>query len=76
MIDITSMYLRNLIKRGLEGDKIYSAEIAHLPKLIDSVYGDDNGQFDIDDIDDIVTNVISEATDKVSDIWDFITSII
>ena len=49
------MYLRNLIKRGLEGDKIYSAEIAHLPKLIDSVYGDDNGQFDIDDIDDIVT---------------------
>lgn len=76
MIIIETIYLHNLLKRLIRGDHVVSSEVAKAPQIVDKVYGDGDGSLDMDDVDDIAVNVATEVADKVSSIWDFITSLL
>ena len=75
MIDPGSIYLKNLAKRVVEGEHVYTSEIVNAPKVLDKVYGDGNGHLDFSDVDDIASNVGSEIAEAASNIWDFVLSI-
>ena len=74
MLSLGAWYLHNLAKRAIKGEHVAQAEIVKAPKIVDKVYGDGDGDIDIDDVDDIVVNVATEVTDKASSVCDFITS--
>lgn len=74
-MSLTTMYLHNLAKRAMTDGKVYPAEVANAPKLIDKAYGNGDGTLDWDDMTEVASNVGSEIADKASDIWDFVTSI-
>lgn len=75
-MDHATMYLHNLAKRVLTDDKVYPAEVANAPRLIDKAYGDGDGHLDLDDVSEFASNIGSEIADKAGDVWDFITSLL
>lgn len=75
-MSLLTIYLSNLAKRAITGEKVYPGEIANAPKIIDQIYGNGDGKFDMDDVSEIVSNIGSEITDKAGDVWDFVTSIL
>lgn len=75
MIDLAEIYLKNIAKRAIKGEHIGSGEIAKLPRLIDKTYGDDDGVFELSDVVDAATDIVSDVADKAESVWDVITSI-
>ena len=76
MISIAKMYLHNLAKRVMSDGKVYPAEVVNAPKIIDKVYGDGNGILDLSDVDDVISNLWEEVTDKVDTVIDVLSSIL
>lgn len=74
-MNITTSYLINLAKRAITDGKVYPAEIANAPKLIDKAIGNGDGSLDLDDLTEVISDVGSEIADKAEDILDFFTSI-
>lgn len=74
-MDISTMYLHNLAKRVLTEGKVYPAEVANAPRLVDKVYGNGDGHLDFDDVSEIASNIGSEIADTAGEVFDFLTSL-
>ena len=68
-------FLHKVAKKAMKGEPLSSSEVSKTPQLIDKVYGDGDGDLDLHDVDDIAVNLATETTDKLSDFFDFITSL-
>lgn len=68
-MSIATMYLHNLAKRVMNGEKVYTAEVANAPKLIDKVYGNGDGHVDLDDVSEIASSIGSKILDIVDSIF-------
>jgi hypothetical protein len=69
---IATKYLLNLAKRAATDGHVEPVEIANLPKLIDKVYGDGDGQLEISDVVDAATEIGGELVDKATHLLEFI----
>lgn len=69
---IAGKYLINLAKRAALGEHVTTSEIVNAPKLIDKVYGDGDGVFELSDAVDAVTEIGGDVIDKVGDVIGFI----
>ena len=75
-MDFATMYLHNFAKRVLTDGKVYPAEVANAPRIIDKAYGDGDGHPDLDDVSEVASNIGAEIADKAGAVWDFITSLL
>ncbi len=72
---IASAYLKNLAKRVATGDHVASSEIVNVPRIIDKVYGDNDGVLEISDVVDAATEIGGNFIDKVTDVISFLSDI-
>lgn len=66
--DIAGKYLFDLAKRVAAGELVPTSEVVNAPRLIDKVYGDGDGTFEISDAVDAVTEIGGNVIDKVGDV--------
>lgn len=72
---LAGKYLANLVRRAATTGNVSPAEITHFPKLIDKVYGNDNGVFEVSDIVDAATTIGSGVVHKIGDAVDFLVDL-
>jgi hypothetical protein len=61
---IGERYLRNLAMRVVKDNPVSPSELRFAPKLIDTVYGDNDGVFEFSDVVDAVTEIGITVVDK------------
>ncbi len=69
---IAGKYLMNVAKRAATGEHVATSEIVNVPKVIDKVYGDGDGTFELSDVVDAATEIGGNIIDKVEDVISFI----
>jgi hypothetical protein len=69
---LATKYLFNLAKRAATDGHVATAEIVNTPKLIDKVYGDGDGVFEMSDVIDAATEIGGNMLDKAERVLGFL----
>ncbi|MGM9817315.1 MAG: hypothetical protein ACI304_09725 [Lepagella sp.] len=70
--EITTKYIINVFKRVANDEHVETAELVNLPKVLDRVYGDGDGIFEMSDAVDAVVEIGSEFLDKAESVISWI----
>lgn len=75
MIDPVSIYLKNLAKRAMNGERINPAEVVRLPQVIDSKFGNGDGVLDFEDVKNVAEDAIDAVTEITGGVLEFLGSL-